>query len=375
MTSLNLSASLVMLVLLGDDACRAQVPPGLEEPKLMRNGFSGDLRIQIRSFHAITLFDTSSFGRDATDGRQQLEVVLRSFSRDLTRKADGVVDASRPFFDVVRRPHRLEGTNATWEKLDGLLRTLADPVNEYGVKAGDVVFFWSLTHGDVGADGKRVLILDGTPRSRDALRKQMEFPVGGKRRTHLTVFITEEIREPNTGPRTPGRPCGEETRTGAGRASSGFKSLLYGHQGTVDIEAPTVLLNGESVFTVAFRKTFDELLVGGAGLGRSDSDGFVEWNGRFFPRIQYNFKTVVRTILARHFVADATGKLQLDTSGTPRPTAEFRALALEDQSAYRRLATLVENGSLTPSLNTSLRVEINRARAQDNLGPRHTDTP
>jgi hypothetical protein len=347
-----------------NQACWAQVPPGLEEPKLVRNGFSGDRRIQIRRFHAITLFDTASFGRAATNGRQQLEIVLRSFSRDLRKEAEGVVDASEPFFDVAPRPYRLEGSTATWENFDELITNLADPTSEDGVKADDVVFFWSLTHGDVGADGKPTLVLGGTARSRDALRKQMEFPQGGKRRTYLTVFVTEVCDERLQANNAPGPAEHDGNVVEPAQPARIWRSLYFGHKGTVDIASSdkgqkSFLLNGKSVFVDAFRRTFDQLITDKKALQRSADDGMVEWDGKFFPRLRDESQGVVRKLLARYFVVDSAGKVQLDASGAATPTAEFNSLTDEDKQNLRKLAA---QGAQDPVFNAALPLRLNEPR-------------
>src|SRR5438105_12215493 len=79
-----------IVMLAGSAACGQDplVPARFREPATMFNGFSGDSRIRVRRFHIITLFDTIAHPQSAANDRQQLNLVFRSFNKDIKREGE-----------------------------------------------------------------------------------------------------------------------------------------------------------------------------------------------------------------------------------------------------------------------------------------------
>ncbi len=201
---------------------------------------------------------------------------------------------------------------ANYAELNSKLEELANPHSVTGVKPGDVVFFWAEVEGDpdnlnMWEDQRRIVPVRIR---RDLLRKRLEFPIGGNRRTHLTVFITDNCSKGvvDTAEKSPVNPVGQLL----------WRALYYGHHGTVDITSSDQDKNqqafatgGISVFMQAFRQTFDAQLNPKDSLQR-DRDSLVDWRTEFFPRLQLVTETIANDEIKTYVQRDnATGKFSL----------------------------------------------------------------
>jgi hypothetical protein len=339
----------------GRDPAPVEIPPQFQvrdrEGALVkdaRNAFTGDSRIRVRRFHGILFFDTKAFPESAENDREQLRNILASFSQNL-RKEAGQTKAGPPFllgFDVA--PGQVDLTteaDTTWARLDKELGKLGkvDPNDPAAVQQGDVVFFWANVHGN--PDGT-LQFRSGEPEGgfvnipRDELREKLEFPIGGQRRTYLTVFITDD--------------CGRRFDVGATKqVPSGYteeqlpkiwRSLYYGYRFTADISSSDVnqkafSRGSMSIFMQAFRDAFNAQLNPKDVIDK-DGDEFVDWETEFFKRLSTETNKIAQGEIKKYVQGpDASGKRVLTAKGKTLPPDQ-RLLILE----------WAEQGGQTPKL-------------------------
>lgn len=365
MRSLRMSLLVVGAVLAGGDFTRAQnppppaLPPEFVDPsgKTPRNALSGDLRIRVRRFHAILFFDANQHQQSAKNDREQIVKVLDSFKANFYKdfkdqtQLDGGFEGA---FDVAPVKVNLVDTHeATWSRLDASLKKLSEEDNAMGVRPGDVVFFWAEVEGDPRAPNMLQFRKDGSSSEvvqvpRESLLTRLEFRTvpedPSTRRTHLTVFITDDcsnVDNPGEPKQKPERP-GEPPRI--------WRSLYYGHQGTVDIASSSLSLNqqaistnGMSVFMRAFRDVFDAKITTKAILDQTPHDEFIDWEKEFIPKLTKRTQDIAREAIAKYVQGlDAKGEPVFNAAGSGLPTA------LRDH--YRRWA---KQGGQTPAIGKS----------------------
>ncbi len=293
----------------------------------MQNAFSGDRRITIRTFHTLVMID-----RGFRDSKTVVDLreVFDSFNRNISKPGGGPrVALDREFEFDVAPPHKTLITSK--EELDKTIEELGGN-GKNAVKDGDVVFFWSETHGLEDGD-KATLTINSAPIDRAKLRQRLTFPdpVTKKPRVHLLVFITDSCRVTSASP-----ALDKVTPNG-----TIWRSLYFGHGGVVDISSTAtgqkaMSLGGESGFAVAFANTFNQLLyVKGSkeleaerrrspganpALFDSDENELVDW-GEYMKQLGAEMKNVFDQQMRTYFTIGAAG-------GTSRlvDTDEFKAL-------------------------------------------------
>jgi hypothetical protein len=255
-----------------DKSSPTLVPVAFRTSSRIENLFTGDKRIKFTGFHVVIVFDTDD--RDIapivpSDSRK-LEGVFEQFQAELREN-----DQSVNLFRSIRRFDGADATKAAiFEYLDGLENgTLSS-----GVQMGkdDVILFWSVTHGN--AENSLFLTHNKDRIDRGDLVKRLEFH--GNRR--LTVLITENCNAVSSEPVS-------ESKSNA--KSSVWKSLYFGHQGTVNISSSSrgeeAFAVGGSVFTEGFKRSFDGLRNPKRGvIDVKPADDFVNWVTEFFPTLQ-----------------------------------------------------------------------------------------
>lgn len=307
------------------------VPPGFSQDPALFNAWTSDSRIQLRRFHAITVFDTKAHPRHGPVDKRQLQFVLGSFSNFLYRESIQQLSNIRrvPFVDVARKAFQLEGAQATWANLDAHLKQLedSDPANEARVKDGDVVFCWIEAEGAKDKPDELVL-WNGDRIKRTELRRRLEFPVDGKRRTHLTVFVTDACRD-GVAPKSD-KDAKEAERP---KETAVWRALYFGHRGTIDISsAPrgkaSFAARNRSLFMEAFSKTFDNSIVTKGELTDKEKL-FVRWD-TFFKKAAAMTQSLMDEELKDYFTFPP-GK-------DPEPTAKLKERSEEDQTVLREMA-------------------------------------
>jgi len=185
----------------------------------------------------------------------------------------------------------------------------------------DVILFWCVTHGG-SKEGEIDLYFhnDAEPLKRSELVEKLKF--GGRRR--LAVIITENCSDEIAG--VP-RPLASDAN-----ASSVWKSLYFGHSGTVDITSSSQgqeALNADgSIFTEGFKRSFDELRNPKEILIDRNNDGFVDWVDEFFPTLQdqtrFRFDEAHRTLIAKRARNSAEEQVLEQMERQKTQTPQFR---------------------------------------------------
>lgn len=298
------------------------VPNGFREGPSLQNGFSGDRRIRLATFHTLLVVDTNH-PRHRVCGPitlSEIGTLFNTVNRDLFTTKPG--EAARPIDPRLQliagadrsRQTVLKGDQVTKRNIERAVDNIGDRIRLLTADGSDdtsahVVLAWIEAEGELDPQtGDRVLKLkNGDTIDRKQLCKRLEFWDGGQRLTRLLVFVTDACSVP---------VAGDLDRLRAGRTEHSpviWRSLYFGHEGTVDLSSSqpgkaSFAINGVSLFARAFRAGFDtlekieiDLPVAGA------RDGFIEWHSEFLEAVQRELDKAVD---------DKTNKLQLDDSAS-----------------------------------------------------------
>jgi hypothetical protein len=256
-------------------------------------------------FHAIILIDTQDVRhRFGETNRSRLVFLLTNFSKQAVGSFEGFVFYPFGLEVTPISPYLVKtGAAANREELDKLISSMNDPKDPRYVKDGDVVFFWSETEGGLNPmTGERTILLREkassktlTPYDREALKRQLEFRRDPKdpktsRRTRLLVFVTDACSTSLDG------TIPTKSPTGPGI----WKSLYFGHKGTVDLASSRVGLpayadvNGKSFFAEAFSRTFDGIFKEFIDTNR---DCFVDWSAEYVDKLNIKLEEVYQDYL------------------------------------------------------------------------------
>jgi hypothetical protein len=317
------------------------------------NAAGSDNRLRFATFHSIFFFDSNDPNhRSALNNEAELNKLFERFSADAEKDMSGRIRYVRfplplKFFP---KAHVLHGDQATRKDLYELIDRLdADDVN--GFKDGDVVFFWGEVEGDTKGGQIRLVPSSGPAIRRDELIGKLEFRRDGRKRTWLTVCITDNCQA----------PFNIATALAAkGEHTSIWRGLYFGHNGTVDIisSAPgkQAFAAGErSLFGHAFADMFDESIVPRRNL--QDPTGFVTWE-KFVVHLKTEADRVYDDFLHNYYEYDR------DANGRPiglpkaKTTPAFAALGSADQSYVAQMRTNRIAGDHLPTTDLT-RVHVN----------------
>lgn len=280
-------------------AQNADIPNEFREGRALANGFSGDRRIKLATFHTLLVVDTNhpSHLDSGQNTLSEIGSLFNAVNDDLIESAKKANQLVPSEFGVVVRPDSarqlvLQGDQVNQAEIYAAIDEIGKDIrrlsnNGQDVFSKHVVFAWFETEGGIDKTGKRFLDLHkGEKLDREDLRKRLEFWENGDRLTRLVVFATDACST---------KVAGDPNSISAGLAPSPpgiWRSLYFGHRNTVDISSsqpgkPAFAINGVSLFARAFRAGFDRLNKGQIDSVRNGrKDGFIEWHAEFLHAIE-----------------------------------------------------------------------------------------